>query len=151
MHVEHLLHLLHHAQLDLARAFREVGEGHRDETDVFHLTHKLARQCDAHAERLEPFRERYRQGGTQGPDRLHAEMFSGTRGGALGLLRDLLDLYVMAARCDMAWTLTGQAAKGLRDDELLQVVDDCEGETALALKWLRTRMKAAAPQALLVA
>ncbi len=51
----------------------------------------------------------------------------------------------------MAWTLTGQAAKGLRDDELLQVVDDCEGETALALKWLRTRMKAAAPQALLVA
>ncbi|MDT0530284.1 hypothetical protein RM555_14930 [Micromonospora sp. DSM 115977] len=27
----------------------------------------------------------------------------------------------------------------------------CEGETAIQLKWLRTRMKAAAPQALVVA
>jgi hypothetical protein len=30
------------------------------------------------------------------------------------------------------------------------VVRGCEGETAIALKWLATRMKAAAPQALVV-
>jgi hypothetical protein len=57
----------------------------------------------------------------------------------------------MATECDMAWTLVGQAAQGARDRELLAVVARCEGETATQLKWLRTRMKEAAPQALVVA
>jgi hypothetical protein len=51
----------------------------------------------------------------------------------------------------MAWTLLGQAAQGARDRELLEVVQGCEGETEIQLKWLRTRMKQAAPQALVVA
>jgi hypothetical protein len=57
----------------------------------------------------------------------------------------------MACECDMAWTLVGQAAQGLRDQDLLEVVQGCESETAIQLKWLRTRMKQAAPQALVVA
>ena len=57
----------------------------------------------------------------------------------------------MAANCDITWTLVGQAAKGLRDAELIEVVNQNESETALQLKWLRTRMKQAAPQALAVA
>ncbi|MDP9293702.1 MAG: hypothetical protein M3O90_04620, partial [Actinomycetota bacterium] len=75
----------------------------------------------------------------------------GARSGGLGLLRDLHDLYLMATECDLAWTLVGQAAQGARDRELLDVVARCEGETAIQLKWLRTRMKQAAPQALVVA
>jgi hypothetical protein len=35
--------------------------------------------------------------------------------------------------------------------QLLEVVNLCEAQTAIQLKWLRTRMKQAAPQALLVA
>jgi hypothetical protein len=151
MHVAHYLGLLHRAQLDLADAFREVGEGHKEEVDVFYLTAKLAEQCDAHAERLAPFVARYGEEAQDEPDRLHAEIFKGAREGGLGLLRDLHDLYLMAAQCDMAWTLVGQAARGLRDDDLLEVVTGCEGETDLQLKWLRTRMKQAAPQALVVA
>ena len=57
----------------------------------------------------------------------------------------------MASECDMAWTLIGQGAQGARDRELLDVVTRCESETAIQLKWLRTRMKEAAPQALVVA
>ncbi|HEX8344440.1 MAG TPA: hypothetical protein VF657_06800, partial [Actinoplanes sp.] len=82
---------------------------------------------------------------------LHSELFRGTRTGGIGLLRDLQDLYLMAAECEICWTVVGQAARGARDQELQQVVRDCEGETAIQLKWLRTRMKAAAPQALVVA
>jgi hypothetical protein len=52
---------------------------------------------------------------------------------------------------DITWTMVGQAARGLHDSELLQVVSGCEGETATQLKWLRTRMKQAAPQALIAA
>jgi hypothetical protein len=150
MHLAHYLGLLHHAECNLAAAFREVGEGHAEEADVFHLCATLAAECDRHAERLEPFANRYGEDAPEAPDRLHSERFSGTRSGGLGLLRDLHDLYLMATECDIAWTLVGQAAQGARDEELLGVVQGCEGETATQLKWLKTRMKQAAPQALVV-
>jgi hypothetical protein len=71
-------------------------------------------------------------------------------GGPLGL-RDLQDLCLMAAECDISWTVIGQAAQGVREHDLYAVVKNCEGETATQLKWLRTRMKEAAPQALVAA
>ena len=151
MHVAHYLGLLHKAQENLAQAFREVAEGHADEADIHHLCEKLAKECDAHAEQLAPFAKRYGEDAPSEPDRLHSEIFEGSRSGPLGLLRDLQDLYLMAAECDIAWTLVGQAAQGLRDTDLLEVVQRNEQETAIQLKWLRTRMKQAAPQALVVA
>jgi hypothetical protein len=98
-----------------------------------------------------PFAERYGEDAPDEPERLHSTLFEGAREGPLGLLRDLHDLYLMASECDMAWTLVGQAAQGTRDRDLLEVVQGCEGETAIQLKWLKSRMKAAAPQALVVA
>lgn len=151
MQAAHYIGLLHRAQLDLAAAFREVGEGHAEEPDVLHVCERLGAQCDAHADRLAPFADRYGEDAPDEPDRLHAEIFAGTRDGPIGLLRDLHDLYLMAAQCDMAWTIVGQAAQGLRDDDLLEVVKGCEGDTATQMRWLRTRMKQAAPQALAVA
>ena len=53
MHLAHYLGLLHKAQVDLADAFRQVGEGHREEVDVFHTCARLARQCDKHADQLQ--------------------------------------------------------------------------------------------------
>jgi len=151
MHLAHYLGMLHRSQIDLGRAFREVAEAHADEPDVAHQCARLARRCDLHAERLEPFAARYGEDAPDEPDRLHAELFRGPRSGGLGLLRDLHDLYLMACHCDMAWTVVGQAAQGARDTELYAVVEQFEGETAIQLKWLRTRMKQAAPQALVVA
>ncbi len=151
MHVAHYLGLLHRAQTELAAAFREVSTAHDAEVDVHHLSKTLAAQCDTHAEKLRPFVERYGEDAPDEPERLHSDLFDGARSGGLGLLRDLQDLYLMAAECDIAWTLLGQAARGLRDEELLDVVEGCEGETAIQLKWLRTRLKSAAPQALVVA
>jgi len=66
-------------------------------------------------------------------------------------LRDLQDLYMMANFCDITWTMLGQAARGVRDTELLEVVNSCEGQTSTQIKWLKTRMKQAAPQTLIVA
>ena len=98
-----------------------------------------------------PFAERYGEDADGEPDRLHGEIFGGPRQGPLGLLRDLHDLYLMACECDIAWTLIGQAAQGARDRELLAVVQTCEAETAIQINWARSRMKEAAPQALVVA
>ncbi|MFD7654250.1 hypothetical protein ACFV4N_09765 [Actinosynnema sp. NPDC059797] len=57
----------------------------------------------------------------------------------------------MATECDLCWTVVGQAARGARDAGLLDVVRRCEAETAVQVKWLRTRIEQAAPQALVVA
>jgi hypothetical protein len=151
MQLAHYLGLLHAAQERLAAAFREIGEGHPDEADVVHMCYRLAAQCDAHADRLVTFAEHYGEQADDEPERLHSAIFQGPRGGGLGLLRDLQDLYLMATECDIAWTVLGQAAQGVRDGDLLDVVKGCEQETAMQLKWIRSRMKEAAPQALVVA
>lgn len=153
MNLVHYLGLLHRAEEELARGLREVGDRHADEADVLHLGRTLAAQCEAHAEALAPVVARYGEDHAAGaePERLHSELFRGARDGPLGLLRDLQDLYLMVSECDIAWTLIGQAAQGLRDDELFAIVQDCERETAIQQRWLQTRLKQAAPQALVVA
>lgn len=151
MLLAHYLGLLHHACDNLASAFREVAEAHGEEPDVKTICNKLAADSQRHAEQLRPFAERYGEEADDEPDRLHTDLFEGARSGPLSLLRDLHDLYLMATECDITWTLVGQAAQGARDDDLLAVVHGCEHETSTQLKWLKTRMKEAAPQTLVVA
>lgn len=150
MHLANYLGYLHKAELNLAEGMRKVGEAHMADADIYHTTATLARQCEAHAEGLAPFVDRYGEDAPTEPDRLYHQLFDGTRDGGLGLLRDLHDLYIMASACDIAWTMVGQAAQGAKDMELLAVVESCEGQTATQIKWAKTRMKQAAPQALLV-
>ena len=52
MQLAHYLGLLHRAQVELAAAFREVGEAHTEEPDVIHQCTRMAGQCDRHAEHL---------------------------------------------------------------------------------------------------
>jgi hypothetical protein len=151
MQLAHYLGLLHHAETQLGAAFRHVADAHGDEVDVVHTCQRLALECDRHAEQLQPFAERYGEQADDEPERLRSELFTGARDGPLGLLRDLHDLYLMATECDIAWTLIAQAAQGARDTDLLATVQACEGETTVQLKWLKTRMKQAAPQTLVVA
>jgi hypothetical protein len=151
MHLAHYLELVHRSELMLAKAFREVASAHGDEPDVSALCHKFARQSDQHAAKLAPFVDRYGEDAPREPERLHVDLFGGPRSGGLGLLRDLHDLYLMASQVDISWTLVGQAAQGAREKALFETVTACDGETATQLRWLRTRMKQAAPQALLVA
>jgi hypothetical protein len=151
MHLANYLEYLRKAETNLALGFRRIGEGHREEVDIFHTADTLARQCEAHAENLAPFCEKYGKEQSTEPDRLYHELFTDTRSGGLGLLRDLQDLYLMANACDISWTMIGQAAQGARDEDLMGVVEACERQTAVQIKWLMTRMTQAAPQALLVA
>jgi hypothetical protein len=151
MQLAHYIGLLHRAESELARAFEEVADAHTAEVDVHTLCTKLAATCRAHEKGLKRFIDRYGEAADDEPDRLHSELFSGTRNGPLALLRDLHDLYLMATECDVCWTMIGQAAQGARDEELLDVVHACERETSIQVKWLKTRMKQAAPQALVVA
>jgi hypothetical protein len=151
VNLAHYLGLLHRAEIELAAAFREVADTHRDEPDVEHECRMLGGWSDRHAAELQPFVDRYGEAPEDEAERLHSAIFGGTREGALALLRDLHDLYLMAIECQVCWVLVGQAAAGIRDVELGDVVTRSRDETTRQTKWLLTRMKQAAPQALVVA
>jgi hypothetical protein len=151
MHLATYLGLLHTAEKSLAEGFRRVGAGHAAEPDVRHLCEVLAGWCDRHIAALAPIVQRYDEHREDEPERLLADELGETRSGGVGLLRDLQDLYTLASFVDITWTVVGQAGQGLRDPELLDVVAACEGETGRQLLWLTTRIKQAAPQALIAA
>lgn len=148
MHLPVYLGLLDSAERTLADAFRQVADGHGEEPDVEWICRVLATHSDRHVEALASAIERYSEHREAEPERLHAEALPGTRSGGVGLLRDLQDLYTLASLVDLTWTVVGQAAQALRDEDLHAVVDFCEGDTTRQLRWLRTRIKQAAPQAL---
>ena len=150
MHMSSCLGLVETGCATLAKSYRQIADGHADEPDVKHICQQFAAQCDHHEEQLRPFMARYGSHPSGEPERLDANGLSSTLSGGLGLLRDLHDLYLLAGFLNMAWTLVGQAAKGARDQDLICTVDDCTKETKAQQQWLTTRLKAAAPQALVV-
>jgi len=151
MHLPIYLGLLRHAEEVLAGAFDKVGAAHAEEPDVEQLCKLLAQQARGHVDKLQAAIDKYGEHSEYEPERLKAAVFSGTRAGAVGLLRDLQDLYALASFVDVTWTVINQAAEGLRDKDLMSTASSCQGETSQQLTWLNTRIKQAAPQALIVA
>lgn len=151
MHLATYLGLLHAAEDTLADAFTQVADGHGEEPDVEATCRLLARWSRAHVAALAPVVARYAEQREDEPDRLHAAAMPGTRTGGVGLLRDLQDLHVLASFVDVTWTVVGRAGQGLRDRELVDVVQRCEQDTARQLRWVLTRLTTAAPQALIAA
>ena len=145
--------MVDHAEQELARSLRAVATAHAQHPDVYFTCRTLAAMSDEHRQRVATMADRYgedAQTGGSEPERLHAAGLGEPRTGPLGLLRDLQDLHVLAHLVQTSWTVIRQAAQGLRDHELLEVVDSSSKDTARQIAWLETRMKAAAPQALIV-
>ena len=150
-HLSTYVGLADHGEKTLAEALRAVAEGHANAADVFHTCHLMATWSEQHRERLAPVVERYGEDDVEEPERLHHDGLAAARAGEVGLVRDLQELHVLATMVQTTWTVVIQAAQGLRDDELLEIASACTAETARQLTWLNTRLKVAAPQALIVA
>jgi len=150
-HLSTYVGLADRSEKTLADSLRAVAEGHAAEADIFHTCHLLAGWSDGHREALAPVIARYGEDDSvTEPERLHADGLVDVRTGLIGLLRDLQDLHVLASLVQTTWTVVAQGAQGLRDRELLEVATSSNAETSRQLSWLNTRMKAAAPQALIV-
>lgn len=150
-HLSTYVALADRSEQTLASSFRTVAEGHAHVADVFHTCCTLAQMSDTHREALAPARERYGAADdVDEPERLHADGLVEVRRGEIGLLRDLQDLHVLTDLVQTTWTVIAQGAQGLRDRELLDVADRARAGCARQRAWLDTRIKAAAPQALIV-
>jgi hypothetical protein len=64
------------------------------------------------------------------------------------LLRDVRDLYLASARASIAWTVLGQGAQAIHDQELFGVVTASHPETIRTMKWTVQKLKEASPQVL---
>jgi hypothetical protein len=125
----------------LAGELRAAAERHRDEHDVFHQCRAFARNADARAARLEPLARS--RAGVDG-------WRSALDGGGVELLEELRALDLRLHEVALTWTMAEQAAKALRDAELLACASESGAEATGDAAWLVTRIKTAAPQALTV-
>lgn len=151
-HLTTYIGLADHSEKTLADSFRAVAEGHAHVADVFHICQMFAEWSEDNREALAPITQRYGEADdVDEPERLHAAGLAETREGEVGLLRDLQDLHVLATLVQTTWTVIAQGAQGLRDRDLLEVAQHAGDQTSRQLTWLNTRMKQAAPQALIVA
>jgi hypothetical protein len=149
------------AETELAKRLVAVAERHAVEHDLYHLGHTLARQCVARLEALRPFAERY--GATSVLDgtgagtspglletlrRKASEVLGRSEASGLVLLGDLRESYLEAHRAEISWVILLQAAKAARDPELIKAATSSHEASQGVSKWLRTKIKVAAPQIL---
>lgn len=150
-HLPNYLQVALAAEQQLADGFDRTAEHHGDEPDVAQTCLLFASECAALEQRLEPAVHRHAHGANPQPERLHQRLYSGPRGGGLGLLRDLHDLYLLATECVLAWTVTDQAALALRDRELHDLAAKALADHRRQADWIMARVKQEAPQALIAA
>jgi hypothetical protein len=147
------------AERELAERLLVLGERHRTDHDVYHLTRTLARIERAHLDALARHAARYGieldRDGRSRPARVaeaarekSAELLGRRPEPGLLLLRDLRELHLLAAGASLDWVALAQGAQAARDTELLDTVTACHDETLRTLKWTTYRLKEAAPQAL---
>ena len=133
------------AERELAERLVEVGERHRTDHDVFHMTRTLEKRERGHLEALARHAGRY-DAATEGAAPKGAP--PSTADPSLLLLHDLRHLHLLAAGASLDWVALAQGAQAAKDTDLLQTVTECHDETLQTLKWTTYRLKEAAPQAL---
>ncbi|MFZ0385225.1 MAG: hypothetical protein WAL22_06160 [Solirubrobacteraceae bacterium] len=145
------------AETRLTDRLRLLGERHKADHDVYHLTGTLRTIATENLNTLARFADHY---GADSPDtnpdepllaraREKASEIVGRRPeGGLLLLRDLRELHLLYAAASIDWVILAQGAQAARDAELLAVVTHAHAQTLRGLKWIVTRIKTAAPQVL---
>jgi ferredoxin-nitrate reductase len=70
--------------------------------------------------------------------------------GGFDMLRDFHDLWLLVNESMMSLIVLEQAARALRDEELLGTLKQMQDRNERQLVWLKTRINQAAPQVLVV-
>lgn len=72
---------------------------------------------------------------------MHVAGLTAARSGPAGLLGDLQELYQLVSLSDIIWSRVGQAARAVRNRELIRVIDDCSAQTTALPDGLCMSMK----------
>lgn len=149
MHIGKYIDLVHRTEVDLVNAFKLVAKAHGDEVDVYQTCMLLSSWSQTLANDFEAIVNRYKKESDKEPDRLAQTLLKKTRKGAMALLRDLHDLYLIVSEVQVCCVILKQGASALKDEVLLSMCEETERQSKRQLSWLLTRMKSAAPQTLI--
>jgi anaerobic selenocysteine-containing dehydrogenase len=149
-HVAEYLTLLKAAEHEVYRSFVSVAHHHRDEPDIFQVCEKFAMEGRNREQTIERFCGIYGEASDDKTNAKKKSLFQGPRSGGFGLVRDLHDLFLITTEAHLDWVILLQTALALRDKEFIATCTKLSGETDGQRSWLQTRIKQAAPQALLV-
>jgi hypothetical protein len=153
---------LYRAEEELADEFVKVGERLAADHGVWYDCKRFAQECHLHADAIRPFAAKHDKqlpppddetvGETTTAALRHklAEALGRRPESGLLLLRSLRQLYLQAHEVSFHWIIAGQLAQATHDHDLLTLVDELHRETLTQIKWLKTRVKEASPQALVV-
>jgi anaerobic selenocysteine-containing dehydrogenase len=116
--------------------------------------HTAVNDCETFAgdaaKRLQPFVEKYGKRREGEPERLDEALLRRRAPSPFNLVRDLHDLWLLVNETLISVDILEQAGHALRDDELLQVLAKLRESNQRQRDWLRTRLRQAAPQVLVV-
>ena len=149
-HVRDYLGLVEGSERALIEALEKVAEAHSKEPDIHAECRVLADWSRQELGCLRRLIERYGEALESEPERLRKAIEPQLTKTGLGLVRDLHDCWLLAQETSMSLVVLDQAAKGLRDEEMKALVERVEHQNRRQRSWLRTRIKQAAPQALVV-
>ena len=99
---------------------------------------------------LKPFIAKYGERREGEPKRLDKALLVERKQGGFDLLRDLHDLWLLVNESMMSLNVLEQAARALRDENLLETLKRMQERNERQQTWLKTRVSQAAPQTLIV-
>jgi hypothetical protein len=151
MFIANYVELAERNETVLRDSFMKVASRHHIEPDINETCTMLAGWSGVHLTNLQPILKRFAPEAKDEPERVEKGLFHGLRKGALGLLRDLHDLYIIATEVNLTYEILKQASQALHDKELEQFCLDSMKETVRQLNWIETRIRQASPQVLVAA
>jgi hypothetical protein len=149
VHVDHAIERVAEAEQALASGLAGLAARHPDEHDVYQMAQAQAGKVSGRLASLADMASRY---GTSLPTPPSAPANPAARRSdvpGLALLDDMQEAYVAAARAEIAWVVLIQAGRAMREGDLVHAVTTAHEECETTAKWLRTRIKVAAPQAVI--
>jgi hypothetical protein len=150
-----LMRILRDAENDMAVDLLKIGERHKADHEIYHLTRDLARWSHEHVRLLSEAATQ--MGATLDPDadepgpltavrEKTAELLGRRPEPGLLLLRDLRKLHLDAVGLSVDWEVLGQTAQATKNDSLLELVQRCHPDTLRQARWANTMIKVLSPQ-----
>jgi formylmethanofuran dehydrogenase subunit D len=149
-HIADYVGLLDESEKRLVKAFSQVRATHPDEPDIGPMC-KLFSEWSVEAEGiLKPFVASYGERQEGEPKRLDKALLIQRKQGGFHMLRDLHDLWLLVNESMISLNVLEQAARALRDRNLLEALKKMQDRNERQQTWLKTRISQAAPQTLVV-
>jgi hypothetical protein len=158
MKIDHAINTVTKAEQNLADYLEHIAGRHAVEHDVYHLAHSQARKAVARARSLTELAQRYGADEPRQSDpdpgvmdtlrRQASNLVGHSEIPGVIFLADLQEAYLKAQEAEIAWIVLLQGAKARRDSELDEAATTAHEGCETTAKWLRTRIKVAAPQIL---